>query len=319
MLKMMNKLDISQHRSIFFDVAEHKYVDDLGNAYTSSTQLYTKYLDEFDKLGMAKACIRIGKNRNHPKHEKYKRFNNERELLAYWDKLAEVACARGNKTHDGIEDCTHKFTNYKKIEAKFTNGRIYTVDDILKNPEIGEVDLAAFEKSGIKDNYPKLYAILETLVADGYRLYAEVTAYYTLKLVCGRLDLLAVKGDSFIILDWKTNKAPITFTPGYFEKDNNGELTTSFVQTDKHFNYPIKHIPASMGHKYAMQLSLYAFLIELFGLKCELILICQLNPDAEPADSVTVYPVSYYKDEAIAIIDDNYKTMEIKTQTKIFF
>ena len=194
-MKDLNKLYLKEkrgrYRKIYFANETHSYTDDLGNKYISATQLQHEYLKSFDSQKVAEACEAIGRNPRHKDYLKYK-GKTAKQLIAEWSKTTVIACDRGNREHDFLEDNTHSFTNYKKVSSTFTNGRIYTIDDIESNPEIGEVKLAAFAVSGIKERYPLLYKVLEDLAKAGFRFYAEVTAYYTLKLVCGRIDLLAV-------------------------------------------------------------------------------------------------------------------------------
>lgn len=319
--KVYTNIKRGQYRKIYFANATHSYTDDLGNPYISATQLQHEYLESFNKEKVAEACEAIGKNPRHKDYFKYK-GKTAKQLMTEWENTTVIACNRGNKEHDYLEDHTHDFTNYKKISSTFTNGRIYTIDDILENPEIGEVKLGAFVTSGIKDRYPLLYKVLDSLAKNGFRFYAEVTAYYTAKLTCGRIDLLAVKGDEFIILDWKTNKSPITFKAGYYEKDILGELTDKFIETKKTFKTPLNHLPASVGHKYQLQLSTYAYLVELFGLKCIGLCIYHLNPDiTNPNDRVTPRQVSYLKGDVETMINDYYNKhtkSDLKTQTKLF-
>jgi hypothetical protein len=65
----------------------------------------------------------------------------------------------------------------------------------------------------------------------------------------------------------KTNRADIKFESGYFEKDTTGKLTNSFIEDGKVLKYPLNMIPASVGHKYGLQLSGYTFMVEQFGFK----------------------------------------------------
>lgn len=314
-LKAMSDNQIISYREgrkIFFDEPSHSYTDDLNNRYTSATQLYHKYLVEKDFTKIAANCAKIGNNPNHPDYLKYKGETAE-SLLLKWKINTEQACLRGNKGHDFLEGNIHEFTNYNLlVKNKFINGRLYTIEDIIENPLIGEITLFKFEQSGIKKKYPKLYALLVQIANRGYRFYAEVTVYDSKTLICGRIDLLVVNWDTmeFCILDWKTNKAPIEFTPGYFKKDYNGNLTREFIKTNEYFLSPISHLPASVGHKYSMQLSIYTYLTSIFNLKLYKNIICQINPDIDgdamditgkPLDNVVFVPVMYYEKEATAL------------------
>lgn len=302
-------------RKIFFDEPSHKYTDDLDNKYTSATQLLHKYLEEKDFSQIAKACAKIGSNPNHKDYLKYK-GKSAADLELEWKLNTEAACDRGNKGHDFLEGNIHSFTNYDNlIKSKFVNGRLYTIEDIIDNPLIGEVTLKYFYESGIKTKYPKLFKLLEQIYKAGFRFYAEVTVYDTRTLICGRIDLLCVNWETkqFSILDWKTNRAPIEFTPGYYKKDIHKQLTKEFVRTNEYFLRPVSHLPASIGHTYSMQLSIYTYLTSIFGLTLYKNVICQINPDINYGDlditgniieNVAFVPISYYEKETIAMIND---------------
>ena len=75
-----------------------------------------------------------------------------------------------------------------------------------------------------------------------------------------------IKDKFFIIVDWKTNKAPIKFESGWWEKDRDGKLTGVFVEKDKRFKYPLSTLADSIGNHYTLQLSAYNYLAEQFGL-----------------------------------------------------
>ena len=63
-LKVLVNLEKMQ-RIIYFDEKQHKYTDDLGNAYTSVTTVIDKYAVHFDTMKVSRACERIGRNPTH--------------------------------------------------------------------------------------------------------------------------------------------------------------------------------------------------------------------------------------------------------------
>lgn len=79
---------ITNRRDIFFNEAQHKYTDDRGNVYTSTTTVIGKYEDKFDSTEVAKACHRAGIKGN----PKYRTKDNSRaltvdEILFQWETL----------------------------------------------------------------------------------------------------------------------------------------------------------------------------------------------------------------------------------------
>ena len=126
-------------------------------------------------------------------------------------------------------------------------------DDIIKNHRYGILNIDSFAKSGIKDRYPTIYNTIAGLVNVGFKIYAEIGTYDYKYLVSGLIDVLLVRDKEFIILDWKTNKAPIKFEGGYWSKNKNGELDfddtgnilNEYNYTGKTFQYPLDKLEDS--------------------------------------------------------------------------
>jgi hypothetical protein len=305
---------------IYFDEELHKYTDELGNTYTSVTTVLGKYEEKFKTLEVARACEKIGKNPRHPKYFKY-RNKSAKQIVAEWDALTEVALDNGNEKHNFLEDAVKTANGYNlvnKKDKKFINGRIYTINDILTNHTYGEVDLDYFIKTGIKERYPKIFKLLATLVKGGYRLYAEIGVYSIDLLISGLIDILAVKEDKFIIVDWKTNKSPIRFEAGYYEKDNEGNITDNYILTDKKLLFPVHFLPASTLVKYSLQLSGYAYLVSRFGLTLEGILLCHIRT-VNDREVIEILPIKFYKNEIDLIFNHHYNNLDLKSQSKFQF
>ena len=99
---------------------------------------------------------------------------------------------------------------------------LFTIDDVLLNPQLGEISIDKLKSNKELDEYPKIKKLLIDLVEEGFSLYAELGLFDEENLISGLCDLIAIKNDSYIILDWKTNKIPIIKIAGYFEKDMQG-------------------------------------------------------------------------------------------------
>ena len=249
-------------RTIYFNEKLHKYTDELGNAYISVTTLIDKYTEKFDTEAQAKRCFVAGQ-RGNPKYA----GKSIEQIKREWEQAKVDGCERGNIRHDYLEDIVKRSTGYKKVQdTLFINDKIYTIPDILDNPGFGKVDLDYFKSTGLDTKYPTIYNALEGLAKAGYSLYAEIGVYNSDFLISGLIDILAIKDKFFIIVDWKTNKAPIKFEAGWWEKDRDGKLTGVFVEKDKRFKYPLANLADSMGNHYTLQLSAYNYLTEQFGL-----------------------------------------------------
>lgn len=278
-------------RIIFFNEELHKYTDDMGNPYISVTTLIHKYTEEFKENEIAKACERIGRNPNHPKYAKYA-GKTAKQLKWEWKQETERACREGTAKHNFLEDCIKSNNGYKKNARGLIEDQIYTIDDIIKNHNYGRLKLEHFAQSGIKDKYPTIYNTIEKFVNVGFKIYAEIGVYDYQYLISGLIDVLLVKDEEFVILDWKTNKAPIKFESGYWIKDNNGQLIfdnngnilNDYYYKEDKFQYPLDDLADSVGNHYAMQLSTYARLVETFGFKCLGLILCHIRTIPEVKD-----------------------------------
>lgn len=311
---------------IYFNEKEHKYTDEVGNCYISNTTLIGKYEHKFSdkEIQIARACEKIGKN---PKHPKYLRYKGKRasQILAEWKKASEDGCAIGNEKHNYLEDSVKYSTNFHSIFGikhsvidNKGNVRLYTIEDVIAKPESGVLSLDYFIEKGVKAQYPKIYRIIEIFVNDGWRVYSEVAVFNAEYLISGLIDILLVKDDKFAILDWKTNKAQIMFDAGYWEKDNYGTIT-KYKITEDTFKYPLDTLPLSVGNKYTLQLSLYAYLVETFGLTHSGNILCHIthDTDEEGLNVVNILKMDYLKNSIEAMIKD-YVFVRTGNQTRLF-
>lgn len=304
---------------LFFDEERHRYTDNLGTDYTSTTQVIEKYYPKFNRKKTADRCAAAGR-RGNPKYA----GKTAKQLLAEWEVMTKVAQDKGNVKHSYLEVSIKQANNYVRVgDHSFIQGHIYTIQDILKPHDFGDLDLEFFTMIGIRDKYPKIYNVLKILVDNGYKLYAEIGVFNLSYWVSGLIDLFALKGHEFIIVDWKTNKAPITYDAGYYEKDADGNMTGKFIKQMEFMHPPISNLNNSSGNRYALQLSTYAHLAEEFGLTNVGIILCHIR-DANKAfddfgiegEVVEILPISYFKHETVAMLTDNTKRRE-NIQSKI--
>lgn len=324
--KCVSKKILPKGRAIYFNEEEHKYTDDLGNGYISVTTLIGKYTTEFKKEAIAEACERIGRNPNHPKFEKY-RGKTKKQILWEWEQETIKACTKGTKKHSYLENCIKSCNGYKLNNNGYINDRIYTIDDIIANCKYGRLNLDYFTAIGIDVKYPKIYELIAALTSKGYKIYAEIGVYDSKNLVSGLIDVLLIRGEEFIILDWKTNKAPIRFESGYYDKLLDGRLNLdNFIYKEEYFAPPLDHLPDSIGNHYAMQLSTYASLVESWGYKNVGIILCHIrtiesqfdNEDENEEEVVEVYDMPYFKDDVRNMIAD-YSSKHIYKTSKTLF
>ena len=303
---------------IYFDERQHKYTDDRGNIYTSVTTVIPKYFEQFDTEGVARACERIGRDPSHPKYPKYKGMTAEMIKLK-WSQITDVALVNGNKKHNYLEDTLKKATHYRTAEGTdFILDRLFTIEDIVNNT-FGELEFGWFASSGISFRYPTIYDAILVLHNNGFKFYAEVGVYNTELLVSGKIDLIAVKDNTFIIIDWKTNKDDIRYESGYFEKDLQGKSTKNFIHTNKYMTYPIHFLADSIGNHYNLQVSGYAWLLEQFGFINIGNLIYQIRETedglVETVDKITLYD---YRNHSESMFKHHFESRILKTQLQLF-
>lgn len=317
-MKKLRETLIPKGRVIYFDEAAHIYTNELGIAYTSVTTIIGKYYEKFDADKVAKACEKIGRTPSHPKHHLYK-YKSAKQIKAEWDATTDAACEHGSKTHNYLENAVKDANSFNKKNTKFINNRIYTIDDILEKPNFGRLKLSFLKKHGIDTRYPDIYAALEKLSKAGYYIYAEIGVYDDVYGVCGLIDILCVNHDTydFIIVDWKTNKAPMRFDSGYYGKFETGinkgllDLNNWIVQ-NKTFKHPISHLADSTGNHYTMQLSTYAYLVSTFGLTLKGMMLYHIRPIES-----NLYPREQWEEELIPV-RINYIKNEVESMLNHF-
>lgn len=235
--------------NIYFNEELHKYTDDYHTEYLSCTQLISRYEVPFDRekwLGYKANELKISKE----------------ELSAEWDSLTVESHIKGNKKHQELEDSVN-YAYKKNSLFPFKGGS-----------GVGngyEIILSRLQETDLALKHYDIYIYLVDLIKQGFRLFAEKRIYNRQLGICGTIDLIAIRGNDFYIIDWKTNKKELKFISGYYRKKwvNGVKVETNeWVNTDDRLKYPLNHIQQCKGVGYTLQLNLYAFLTELFGFNC---------------------------------------------------
>lgn len=256
---------------LYFSEPDHKYTDQFNNDYTSSTTLIHHYVPKFeaDYWSKKKADER-GVTQNAIKNE--------------WKFLTEHACAKGTEKHDSIEQgikATSMFNKAVKLKTRGDYVEMFTLQSLLANRGIGRINLDEFYEA-IGKRYPTIFKSVKHFVSKGYEIYAEIGVSSFKHLVSGMIDCFLIKDNDFIILDWKTNKNEIKFKSGYYRKDKpTGELTDNWVPMSKFLLYPMDNLMDCSGSHYSLQLSLYAYLVELCDMRCVGLFIAHIRDTYE--------------------------------------
>ena len=302
---------------LYFDEPTHKYTDSLGNSYISvTTMIHDNYTPKFDKkYWLRKKSRELG--------------ISSKELERQWQAITDEACSRGTATHNGIEDAIKEnsmFKNAIQYLNQVESGRCITVADI-PNLIPRPLDLDKF-KEATNNKYEKIYDVFDFYINKGYTIYSEIGAFLIDYLISGTIDILCIKEDRFVILDWKTNRNGLQFEAGYFKKDKSttpAQLTNQYIVKDEKMLPPLSHLDNCNGMHYTMQLSTYARMVELIlGIPCVGLGLCHIGSpfvknkygmpyrdknnqypiDENGEETVNWYHINYLRNEVDAILRD---------------
>lgn len=302
---------------LYFDEPTHKYTDSLGNSYISvTTMIHDNYTPKFDKkYWLRKKSRELG--------------ISSKELERQWQAITDEACSRGTATHNGIEDAIKEnsmFKNAIQYLNQVESGRCITVADI-PNLIPRPLDLDKF-KEATNNKYKKIYDVFDFYLNKGYTIYSEIGAFLIDYLISGTIDILCIKEDRFVILDWKTNRNGLQFEAGYFKKDKSttpAQLTNQYIVKDEKMLPPLSHLDNCNGMHYTMQLSTYARMVELIlGIPCVGLGLCHIGSpfvknkygmpyrdknnqypiDENGEETINWYHINYLRNEVDAILRD---------------
>lgn len=302
---------------LYFDEHTHKYTDSLGNSYISvTTMIHDNYTPKFDKkYWLRKKSRELG--------------ISSKELERQWQAITDEACSRGTATHNGIEDAIKEnsmFKNAIQYLNQVESGRCITVADI-PNLIPRPLDLDKF-KEATNNKYEKIYDVFDFYLNKGYTIYSEIGAFLIDYLISGTIDILCIKEDRFVILDWKTNRNGLQFEAGYFKKDKSttpAQLTNQYIVKDEKMLPPLSHLDNCNGMHYTMQLSTYARMVELIlDIPCVGLGLCHIGSpfvknkygmpyrdknnqypiDENGEETVNWYHINYLRNEVDAILRD---------------
>ncbi len=317
---------------LFFEEKEHKYTDTLGNTYTSCTTLLHKYKPAF--------------NRDYWIKKKAAELNvSTKEIAKRWSDITEESCDRGNSKHNylenGIKDVS-RFKDAVKYLTELKSGQMITVADIPNLIGVKQLDIEQF-KIATENKYPEIYNVFDYYIQQGYTIYSEIGIFLIDYLISGTIDVLCIRPDRFVILDWKTNKDGLKFESGYYRKDKSShpyQLTNEWVPKDNCLLAPVSNLPDCNGSIYSLQLSNYALMVEMvLGIPCVGLGLCHIGSpfilnkygmplaserggytiDETKPDIVNWYRINYYKRECQYILNDHLVNIEStkKSQYKL--
>jgi hypothetical protein len=279
-------------RNISFNEELHRYTDEDNNIYTSVTTLIGIYTPVFNKDFWAG-------------YKADQAGITKKEVLNNWKDITEEACIKGTKEHKLLEDSINNSINAYKSKEQL----LITAANRLTGSQFTNVNIDILAQSNLAKKYPDIFKYLENKIRQGYKLFVEKRTYTYEHLVAGTIDCLLVKGKQFIIVDWKTNKKELHFKAGYYKKVNGIESST-WVDTNECMLGPLKHLQHCKGVIYTMQLSLYAYILELWGLECIGLVLYHIREGLPPK----AYNIIYDKISSELLLI-HHKNVSRSTQT----
>lgn len=307
---------------LYFDEPSHKYTDNFGNSYISTTTILHDYQPKFDKdYWLKKKAKELG--------------ISETRLAKQWQDITDEACSRGTKTHNGLEDgikVTSMFYDAVRHIARNDNSMTTVADIETIDQYINPINLDEFIKR-TENKYPKVYEVFDYYINAGYKIYSEVGCFIPEFLISGTIDVLIIREDRHVIGDWKTNRGGLKFEAGYYKKDKTqkpNQLTNEWVSKKDFLLPPLAHLDNCNGNIYNMQLSVYAFMVEyILGVPNAGCWLCHIDSDfvlneygmpkrfpdglyhvkKEPVEKVTIHKMKYLKNEVMNILKDRKRVV----------
>ena len=257
---------------LYFDEPAHKYTDNCGNNYISTTTIIHEYVPKFDSNYWAKY--------------KAKEENTSiKDIKNQWDAIKNKACDMGNVYHNSFEDGIRqnsKFFKAIKYLNELGNNQMVTVADLdVIDNHVKTLDIKEFIDR-TENKYPEIYKVFQYYTERDYKIYSEIGAFLPKYLISGTIDILPIREDGFVILDWKTNRTGLRFQAGYYRKDKS---TRPAQETDEWVHKPedvllppFGGLPNCNGITYSLQLNMYAMMVHLItGLQCKGMALCHIE------------------------------------------
>jgi len=254
-------------RKVILEESTHRYYDDLGREYKSATRFLGSFKEPFD-AGAIAPYVAKGRKSKFSKEAKsrgvsieviqseqplYERGYTLEAVLKEWDAKRDAANEKGTFIHNNLEWML--FNNKLPTDLEYKN--IYeSVWNFMRN---------------------KSY----------YKIFPEVVLHSEEIMIAGTADLRCQRTknkDSVIdYFDYKTNIIGYDSTS---IKDNKVKHYNRFMK------YPLEYLEDCEYNKYALQLSLYAFMDqEMFGSKIGKLAILNV------VDGFQYIPVPYMRRE----------------------
>lgn len=243
-----------------FIESTHSYFNE-GVPYTSVTSYLGKFVKPKDWNEIAKKYLEKRTKEKVLKDLAGKWNISYTEAKEYWkDCDMSVEWLRGvwaSKSNRALEGGS-SYHNYKEI---LDSKEVDTVYNPVVNDQKEFLDLSLLEPG---------------------KTYLELGVYSHLHKLMGQIDKVKItKERTSRVRDYKTNEREITPTAtAYYDKSLRRKVVKRLLP-------PVSHLPEIDYYKYALQLSMYAYLLELHGIKNESLHLDQVISQYKKPEQVT--------------------------------
>lgn len=259
---------------VSFNEATHTYTNASGEKYISVTTLLNKYKPPFDAhyWSTYKAMKAVLESKGE--------WNDYKKKCGGWDKVVEFVRYVDTKFpyREEVKKVKHE------ILKSWNENKKYAADKgtAFHKKKEDEANQKGYEYNGTL--YPILGSKpLETPDYTVYGMFSELLLYNHEFKLAGQADVVVQAGRCINIFDYKTSKS--------IDKE---------AFQDQKLLYPVDNLPNANYYLYALQLSIYAFMMELKGYDIGRLQIEHI--DRESHEVIALYPVDYYKKEAELLI-----------------
>ena len=199
-------------------------------------------------------------------------------ILATWEQRNKEACEYGTQYH-----LERELEFYKSPKIKLTE---YIGDETEFVCERHNWDLN--RENAVLPEYLVYYSSKDGLIN-----------------IAGQIDLVVKKGNDIYIMDFKSNSKGIEDKPFYDSK----------LKRTKRMYHPIFHIDDTTMNHYALQLSIYAFMLQRINPDFNIKLLKLLHK--AKGEKEKSYVVPYMKKECEALFFDIWKNNKINREKQI--
>jgi len=233
---------------MIFKESTHQYLNE-EVPYTSMTSLLKKVKEQKDWDAIAAAYLE-----KHSKKTPYDKYMIQKAILTDVAKKKEITLEQATERWgtEGLPSVKWVRKIWKdNSEDALARGSAYHLERelaIINDPDVVYNPLVSDQKSSFDLNDLK----------PGFR-YPELICYSHKYKLAGQADLITITDNGKVIIrDFKTSKTIYTEPTAFYNKN----LKRKVVE---YFNSPLSHLPYFNLNEYALQLSGYAYMLELYG------------------------------------------------------